>query len=72
VQKSTMERIYSYDLLLSKAMLDEGLSNLGDTSNLRRAVHKLVTGMFPVRHRCSLSVDDGEAVEWGCTNGDPG
>ena len=43
-QKSTLERIYSYELLLTKAMLDEGVSNLGDTTNLRRAMHKLVTG----------------------------
>jgi len=45
VHKSTLERIYSYDLLLTKTMLDEGLSNLGDTTNLRRAIHKLVTGL---------------------------
>ena len=40
----TLERIYSAPLILHQVMLDEGLSNLGDTRRLERAMHKLVTG----------------------------
>ena len=39
-----LERIYSAPLILSQVMQDEGLSNLGDTRRLERAMHKLVTG----------------------------
>ena len=39
-----LERIYSAPLILNQVMLDEGLSNLGDTRRLERAMHKLVTG----------------------------
>ena len=41
----TLERIYSAPLILHQVMLDEGLSNLGDTRRLERAMHKLVTGV---------------------------
>ena len=42
-----LERVYNYDILVSESMMEEGLSNLGDTINIRRAVHKLATGKGP-------------------------
>ena len=39
-----LERVYEYDILVSESMMEEGLSNLGDTINIRRAMHKLATG----------------------------
>ena len=39
-----LENIYSYDIILSKSMLERGVSNIGDSEKLRAAVQKLVTG----------------------------
>ena len=39
-----LDNIYRHDVVVTESMLEEGLSNLGDTTNLRRAFHKLVTG----------------------------
>ena len=36
--------IFAHDILLSPSMLEQGLSNLGNTQNLHRALLKLLTG----------------------------
>lgn len=38
------ERIYKQGIIMSANMLEQGVSNMGDTTNLRRAFLKLVTG----------------------------
>lgn len=49
-----LERVYAYDILLPKAVLERGISNLGDTTNIRRAIHKLVNGETYISNKCSL------------------
>ena len=39
-----LEAVYRKPVLLSTEMMEEGLSNLGDTRRLERAVFKLVNG----------------------------
>ena len=38
------QRIYQHNIIMSAAMLEQGVSNFGDTTNLRRTMLKLVTG----------------------------
>ena len=39
-----LRRIYEQDILLSANMMEQGVSNVGDTTNLQRTMLKLVTG----------------------------
>lgn len=48
-----LERIYEYDIILPKASMEMGISNIGDTFSLRRALNKLVTGEYRLTIRVS-------------------
>ena len=39
-----LDNIYRRNVVVTESMLEEGISNFGDTTNLRRAFRKLVTG----------------------------
>lgn len=40
-----LRRIYDRDIVASAGMLEQSLSNLGDTARIRRVVRKLVKGI---------------------------
>ena len=63
------QRIYQQNIIMSAAMLEQGVSNFGDTTNLRRTMLKLVTGQpctpalcsqgkTGVAHACSVAEMD--------------